>query len=149
MKFEFPWKVRNVFTNKLLSHYWEKSAPEGVIKIQVLVLLAFETLYILLASYVLQISLQVRQLSLKIKIFRKITVMLLSAIARKAWWLSYGNFKESGFISQYREILFSATHPGRALELFTGPRTHSVPEPKLRIREPMHSLLYTPPLRDA
>jgi len=43
------------------------------------------------------------------------------------------NFKESGLISQDREILFSATHRGRALGLFTGPRNHLIPEPKVRM----------------
>jgi len=43
----------------------ENFSPEKVIKFQVLVLSAFVASYFLLASYRLQISLQVRQLSLK------------------------------------------------------------------------------------
>jgi len=59
------------------------------------------------------------------------------------------NFKESGFISPDREILFSAMHRGRALGLFTGSRNHLIPEPKVRKPEPIPSLSYTSPLRNA
>jgi len=47
------------------------------------------------------------------------------------------------------EVLFSATHRGRALGLFTGPRNHLIPEHKVRMPEPVTSLSYSSPLRDA
>jgi len=58
------------------------------------------------------------------------------------------NFKESGFISQDRDI-FPATHRDRALGLFTGPRNHLIPESKVGMPDPVPSLSSTSLLRDA
>jgi hypothetical protein len=123
----------------------EKYAPEKVIKFQ-----AFVASYVLLASYRLQISLQVRQLSLKneniLELYRVITLQdSWDGTATKLW---HGISKNRASFSR-TEILFSATHHGRVLGLFIGPRNHLIREPKVRKPEPISSLSYTSALRDA
>lgn len=105
----------------------------------------------MLASYRLQISLKVRQLSLKNKNiserYRVITFRDSSdGIVTKLW---DGISKNVASFPGTERDLISAPHPGRALGLSTGPRTRLTPEPKARMCEPIPSLPYTSQLRDA